>query len=661
MKLNKQFLSLALGTLISSAFSTQTLATGRQLDIPANFGPLNTLTADLQESDIVPISWDSRCANVQYTLNTSLTANSDTQQEIPIEEVRDIFNEGFNQWNKIRSSFINMQIVNATNLGDRPRQAFDFINEVTFTTDAGFGALASSPSSSLQEDSTFIAGEDLDGDGDPDVFDPAQTGLNTCTDIDQDGDIEWPAGDYKAGTILDNDIQFSRSVLWETKPENTPESNSRADLLAVAVHEFGHSHGLSHSAINQTSSRDGNGATMFPFIDINDPEAEVANRSLHTDDIAASAFVYPEGSEQAGIAAIQRGDVPFDRAFDIIKGNVFNGSTDLPVTGAVVSAIDSFGQVISSTVSGEAKFEIVEEDIPLDDPGFIFTFIRLAVVGINGDYELAVPRNRSYTIKVEALDGTPVEPERVSLTATAIDDVTNNALFNEEFYNGNREAIIENDNLDAVRVRASSPRARNVDFIVRDTVVTRNGNRFDIADIVENRILPVVENAKSAVYLERFDGQFILDELADGSTLTGTQFSTVATDSSVVSTFKSVGLAVGKVQEDGTVKLGRTLAREFFVTDQEDDKTPVVFDRQARFNRTLTKLLRSDSELDLFVVISTRRFNETPSGIPDQLIGVERTLGTNSSFVSVDGGPIEPFDNGVYDVSIDLINLDGEE
>ena len=59
---------------------------------------------------------------------------------------------------------------------------------------------------------------------------------------------------------------------------------------------------------------------MFPFIDVSDAASELGARSLSSDDIAASSFLYPEGSSPTGIAALQAGDVSFAAAFDVISG-----------------------------------------------------------------------------------------------------------------------------------------------------------------------------------------------------------------------------------------------------------------------------------------------------------------------------------------------------
>lgn len=134
---------------------------------------------------------------------------------------------------------------------------------------------AVSPSGTLVEDRQFSPGEDIDLDGDSDVFDPTAPldpgfGIAVCSAVDGDGDHEFPAGFYRAGTMLDGDILFGAAeiVPWVLDPTTL---TGGVDLQAIAVYESGHSHGLSHSPINQTSASDGGGATMFPFLDSNDP------------------------------------------------------------------------------------------------------------------------------------------------------------------------------------------------------------------------------------------------------------------------------------------------------------------------------------------------------------------------------------------------------
>jgi hypothetical protein len=101
-----------------------------------------------------------------------------------------------------------------------------------------------------------------------------------------DGDIEFPAGFYKAGTILDNDVQFNTKAtatngLRFTVGDLVLDTNvNSVDLIAVAPHEFDHSHGLSHVIDNQISGTDGSASAMVTLVDAGDPASEKARRSL---------------------------------------------------------------------------------------------------------------------------------------------------------------------------------------------------------------------------------------------------------------------------------------------------------------------------------------------------------------------------------------------
>jgi len=217
------------------------LTTGLNVQAGGNLDQFNFTGVVIGEGDdaielvgVVPIHWDPRCANVDYTLDTILP-NAGTDTEISIEETQAQLQAALDSWNDIPTSYINMNITEVRTIGNGTR-GFDFINELTFETPDGFTALASSPSTSLQQDTTFIAGEDIDGDGDSDVFDPVAAGVNVCTDIDEDGDIEFPAGFYTAGTILDNDVQFGADVAWATEARIAKPKQARECCMKTTSH-----------------------------------------------------------------------------------------------------------------------------------------------------------------------------------------------------------------------------------------------------------------------------------------------------------------------------------------------------------------------------------------------------------------------------------------
>lgn len=614
------------GSLALTSFAQVGFA-GRQLD---NFGGVTAVVPvpsigglEFGTAPVNGIFWDVRCANVEYTFNSFQGANVGSPAEISVPDLIDAVQIGLDRWNDNPSSYIEMNITESRDLGDRPR-GFDFINEVTFITAPGFGALASSPSTSLDTDTTFVAGDDIDGDGDSDVFDYVAEGVsNTCQDIDGDGDIEFPAGDYLAGTILENDVQFSETFPWELEPTDSPTA---ADVDAVSTHEFGHSHGLNHALNNQISSTDGTGTTMFPFIDVTDAASEFGSRTPHVDDLANSAFIYQEGSAATGIAALQEGDVAFDEAYNVVTGSVVDGAGN-PIAGAHIQMIDvATGEALTEAYSGTTQVFI---DVNGFAGGGAFAFDEAV---IDGNFAVPVPADRpAFRAVVQMLDGDPAATGNISVNAI-IGGIVHGTEFPEEAFSGPLESANEPP------IALSSPvltvgEGTEVDFILNDQL------NFTNLDAIQFGTTGFFAGETQFTQVQSFDGATILGILNAGFDLKRVEIQTGPFDASLVPNFDRVRLAVGQADPaTGDLVITQVIQGFSNVEGQDGDHIPIDIRAFRRIPFTLTRALRNNPDADLLIIAEVTDGEIGPSGFPAELIPLSTNPALDGDgFVSING------------------------
>jgi hypothetical protein len=597
---------------------------------------------------VIGIRWDVRSIPVNYRVNTSTGPDVPNPLGAPVLTLADAtagLQASFDAWNAIPTSYIDMRI--SGTISNAGLVGFDMVNELSFRTGASFGAIASSPSTNLIADSEFLDGDDIDGDGDADVSDD----IATMTDVDGDGDNEFPAGFYKAGTILDNDVQFNtkptglRFTLGDAALDTVGNS---VDLLTVAIHEFGHSHGLSHSMDNQVSDSDGDSATMFPFIDTTDPVAELKQRSLGTDDIAWSSYFYPEGSAKKGPAALQKGDVAFDKAFGLITGKVHHGVLDQPVAGASVYAIDRrVDRVMASGFSGTTQLSFN----PLN--GGLFLLPDPADGVIDGRYTIPVPKG-SYSVGIEAVDGFPAAAGNISFTCQ-IGGFYGHQNFNEEFYS-RRDDEVEVRPGRAANVHVSAGRERSgIDIVTpRQINVANFGNRnfVGFTGVAPGTYYAVRIPAAQIAAIN--PGQPIVAQALG--------FNTNVADASVVPIFAEALLTTGTVNPDGTatLNLAHPIDRVSDFVGQDNDVAQLFL----RNPRLVGAIIRWGINLglidNLFIVLRVPTSAPFPgvSGLPP-FIGLDGGVTPNDvpiaglSYTSVDGATFTP--NATFNFMFSLV------
>ncbi len=628
---------LALLTILAIGIPQLALGqTGRQLDVIG--APIASQTVPSQGGEdvfsvrpVVGVFWDERCASVSYTFNTSEGVQEGSPFEIEPNEAADIVQTSMDIWNNNPSSYIEMKIDRRTDLVTRQRIGGDFVNEVRFGRALGRVGVSietdvpsSSHSTTLIEDTTFLVGEDLDQDGDSDVFDPEIEGVNNCTDIDDDGDVEFPAGFYRTGTILDNDVVFSDQVIWQPNFLGVGY-----DLGSFALQEFGHAQGLAHSTINQISSAKGTGSVMFPHHERASPEHLIDHQRLHIDDLAASAFLYPEGGGTEPISEIQPGDVPFSTAYSVLSGTVTDKDGN-NILSAAISAKRNPGHAYASMAfSGRS--------VVFEGGEFGTNFVFPESV-IDSSFSIPVPANQSYTLEIEALDDDPVSAFDVNYQSIFAWNL-GHTEFPQETYDS-RDSVFEINPSRSRIFTVGAEHITGIDFVLNNEIVQRNYALASVGTISDNT------SVNSIRFAEKFDRDDIKARLARGDVLfAGGVHTRLERNDTEIFSFSQGALALGRIDENGNADIRRIFGSRRDLLAEDNDVTTILFSTPADLRNQIDDAFDRFPQAELFFILDMDTIPEDLNfGAPlEVVLGTPEMLGT--SFLSKDNGPLVPVDH----------------
>jgi hypothetical protein len=612
--------TVALGALMISA---ATAFAGGFTYVADITGRVPTSIAGTVYGNLKPLRWDTRCMPT-FRFNNAVDPipNPLGTPELTVAQAKAIFQRALDSWNNIPTAYVQGTLgADRTNAGLR---AFDQINEVTFNSAAAFAGTAGTVVFRLLEETTFTNGQSFDADADSDV----SSAITTCADVDSDGDIEFPAGVYPAGTILDMDIVFNvkASNGFRYTDISDPEvlrpllSPRTFDLEAEMVRQLAIAFGLAPSAlpeVNLFSNADE--PSTYGNLDFDDAEAQIQRRTLESEDIAALSTLYPEGTAASGPAALQAGDVAFSDVYGIIEGSVVNGALNAPALGTNITAFDAdggkigpflAGDMVSSTYAGTARLAV-------NTTTFANALLPLAEGAVDGKFRLTVPFG-TYHINIEPTDGFPATPGAVN-TLTNLGAIYVLNLFEEEFWSGNKESATEDEpgSSKTVSVSSSNPLVTGIDIITNKTIRVSNSGGPEMSGFDEA--------APGHCYAVRFPiTQLMAAEGGRGLKLSMGLPKGSHKDASALTIFQNAWLAYGSVSgTTATIKLKKALEHTSPLLMHFFDYTPWYFDKKDHAKKIFRAFNRGE-ETDVFLVI------QVPTPLDPSFSGTPPIVGLDS-------------------------------
>jgi hypothetical protein len=550
---------------------------------------------------LIPRKWDSRCIPVPFKVNDTLDPipNPLGPVFLSVAAATTALQEALDAWNNIPTCFIDMRIIGT--VSNPGFSGFDFINEATFRDNDEFG-LARAPSVTLIKNSDLAEGDDIDEDGDSDV----SSAIKQIADVDNDGDFEFPAGFYRAGTLLDSDVIFNahpvNGLRFTVNPADADTEGASVDLIALATHEFGHCFGIGHTAVNQLSATDGSNPTMGG-IDLFDPASELSQRTLEVDDKGVASFFYPEGSSASGPGALQSGDVAFSAVYGLITGEVRHGALDQPMAGGHLFAIDrNTGVVAASSFSGTTQMSF--------DPatGALSLLPNVSQAILGGRYVMPVPRG-NYYVGIEAVDGFPFSANIMGFTSRVGAFFGQQNLL-EEFFNGNEEDVVEREPGDAKNIHVNPGQIyAGVDINTNRVFTISNfgPQGFCCANYCCAELAPgdLIATAISASKLADAFSKAGARNRGHDALIQAALFNTAPLDLSVPVVFAEAMLTTGVINPNNTamVDLEHPLERVAPFIAQDHDFAPFYFKNPQELGRKVRRGIESGEIQNLFLVL----------------------------------------------------------